>query len=231
MPSPVTKTYYCNTSSFDATTFGGLSDGVAPPQTNTIWGWNTGRNNPPLYCEMNWNVAVSRLSTQWEASPTSSSPTQNAGGNGEGNCWIYGPISGEFTSGNWIITMSVKSVNAAAAHTGQFIYRFWKASNEFGSGSALITSSFYSSSIASLPSNTTTTVSATSSIALNDIIFRNEYLFLQTYWSLLTNPGGGAGNNAVDNDYVLGATASLIISPSFIADSPQFIQWIYDGDD
>jgi hypothetical protein len=218
MPLSTQKIYYCSTSSFPGTTFGALSDGVNPPVTYTTRGWNTGRINPPLYCEMNWNQEVVRTSTQWQATPTQSAPNQNVGGSGAGNCWALGPVNGEFLAGNWQITMSMKSVTAAAAHTGRFIYRFWTSLTGSGENASLITSSYISSSVLSMPGNTTTVVAGTSSINLPYMNLRNEYIFIQTYWSVITNPGGGPANNNVDQDYVLGnITSSLVRPTSFIS--------------
>jgi hypothetical protein len=225
MSVPVTKSYFCSTSSFTGTTFGALSDGVSPPNTNTTWGWNTGRNNPPLYSEMNYNVEVPRTSSQWLALPTGSIPSQNTAGSGSGNCWIAGPIRGEFLAGNWFVTMSVKSTDASAAHTGQFIYRFWTSPSGSGQNASLITSSFISSSVLSIPNNTTGIAIGTASIVLPNINLRNEYILIQTYWSLLTNPGGGVPNNAIDNDYVLGVTASVVQTSQFVTSRARAVTW------
>jgi len=218
MPIPVTKIYYCSTSSYTGTTFGALSDGVNPPATYTTWGWNTGVINPPLYSEMNWNQEVVRTSNQWQSPPTQSAPNQNAGGSGTGNCWALGPVNGEFLDGNWQITMSMKSVTLAAAHTGRFVYRFWTSLTGSGANASLITSSYISSSVLSMPGNTTTVVAGTSSIALPRINLHNEYIFIQTYWSIITSPGGGPANNNVDQDYVLGnITSSLVLPTGFVS--------------
>jgi hypothetical protein len=110
------------------------------------------------------------------------------------------------------------SVTAAAAHTGRFIYRFWTSLTGSGENASLITSSYISSSVLSMPGNTTTVVAGTSSINLPYMNLRNEYIFIQTYWSVITNPGGGPANNNVDQDYVLGnITSSLVRPTSFIS--------------
>ena len=225
MSLPVTYSYYCSTASFAGTTFGALTR-VAPPQTNTAIGWNTNRNNPPLYSELNWNAEVVRTDAQWLASPTQSAPNQNAGGSGTGNCFIFGPLRGEFFPGIWNITMSVKSTTAAASHTGQLHYRFWTSVTGSGANATLVTSSFLSSSIGTIASNTVP-VFMTASFTLPQIILRNSYVLVQTYWSIITSPGGGTGNNNVDNNFVFG-TGSIVKTSPFISDHPQFMRCIDD---
>jgi hypothetical protein len=221
---PVNFTYYCSTSSFSGSTFGALS-ATSPPGVSTTMGWNTGRNNPPLFSEMNWNLEVVRTDTQWLSTPTGSRPNMNTAGSGGGNCWVLGPLNGEFLTGNWTITMSFKSVTAGAAHTGQVHYRIWNGSDVSGSNATLTTGSFLTSSIASLPSNTTTIVPVSSSFVIPNVNLHNEYVFVQTYWSILTSPGGGPGNNNVDNDFVLGSTSAVITTAPFVSNKSYFVRW------
>ena len=224
MSIPINKIFYLNTSSFTGTTYGGLSDGVAPPTTNTTFGWNTGRNNPPLFCELNWNQEVGRTSTQWQATPTSSIPTQNAGGSGAGNCWVVGPIHGEFLSGNWDVSMSMKQVTTAATHTGRFHYRFWSSPTGSGAGATLLSPTFFTSSILSFTNTLATVITGTGSFTLPRVNLNDEYLLIQTYWSIVTSPGGGVANNDVDGDYVLGVN-SKIQSTGFVTSRPSLVVW------
>jgi len=227
MPQPVTKIYYCNTASFPGTTYGGLSENVAPPQTNTTWGWESGRNNPPLFSSMNWSWEVNRLNTEWQATPTQSVPAQN-GISGSGDCWVYGPINGEFVPGQWEITMSIKSTTNAASHQGQMLYRIWTAPSGSGLNATLVTSSFITSSIATIAS-TTVPDFPSASFVLPQVNLRNEYLFVQTYWSIVTSPGGGVGNNLTDNNFILG-TGSLIRPTAFVTHSTgRMVSWSDDG--
>jgi len=222
MSYPVTKSLYCSTSSFVGTTFGNLSEGVAPPLTNTTWGWNVGTNTPPNYCEMNRGIEVSRTSTQWKAAPTQSIPNQSAGGSGAGNCWIAGPFYGEFTPGIWNTKMVVKAVTNAATHTGRFLYRIWTSPTGSGENAALVTTSFISSSIVTVNSTTVPTLSS-ASFSLPQINLKNEYILFQTYWDIRT----AAGNNSADNDFVLG-TGSLIQTSPFVTSKTRFITQIND---
>ncbi len=219
MSVPVTKSLYCDTASFSGTTFGGLLE-VAPPDTNTTWGWNTGQNNPPLYCEMNRGIEVSRTSAQWQASPTQSVPNQNTRGSGAGNCWIAGPYTGEFLSGNWNVSMSVKAVSNPSNHNGQLIYRFWTSPTGSGAGASLVTASFISSSIATITDASTIWV-LTSSVSLPRINMKNSYLLVQTYWRIIT----AGGNNNADNDFVLGTNNSVITTTPFVTSEPSVIAW------
>jgi hypothetical protein len=217
MSAPVTKLYYLTSSLFN-TTYGGLRDGVAPAQTNTAIGWNVGQNNPPLYCEMNWPAEVARTSTQWQATPTQSIPNQTVG-TSNGNCILGGPINGEFTAGNWIISMSVKAVTNAATHTGRLLYRVWTSPTGSGASASLITASFISSSIVTVNSTTNPAVT-TCQFSLPRMNLKNEFLLFQTYWEIVT----AAANNNADNDFVLG-TGSFIQSSPFIESSAKTVLW------
>jgi len=221
MSLPVTKSLYFSTGSFTGTTFGGLLE-IAPPNTNTTWGWIVGVNNPPLFCEMNWNVEVARTSTQWQSPPTQSIPSQNASGSGAGNGWIAGPYTGEFVGGAWQITQSVKATTNAGGQDGFLVYRLWTCPTGSGEGANLVTSSFISSS--SVTNLTTTTVQLTTSVNLPRINLRNEYLFFQTYWALT----GAANNNGADVDYVFGSTSGSIKTTGFVTSSARMVTWEQD---
>jgi hypothetical protein len=169
---------------------------------------------------MNYGLKVNRTSSQWQASPTQSVPTQDAGGSGAGNCWITGPINGEFVSGNWQITMSVKAVSAGASHQGQFIYRIWSSPSTDGNNATLITSSFISSSLITIP-NAIAINNGSISFLLPNINLHNEYLLVQTYWSIIT----AATQTQSDTCYVLGPNNSLIVSSPFIQSNPSIIMW------
>ena len=49
---------------------------------------------------------------------------------------------------------------------------------------------------------------------------RNEYVLIQTYWSIITSPGGGVGNNTVNNNFVFG-TGSLVKPTLFVGHTKQ----------
>lgn len=223
MPAPVTKTFYFNTASFPGTTFGGILE-VAPPNTATTWGWIVGQNNPPLHCEMNWNVEIVRTSAQWQAAPTASGPTQATGLSAAGNGWMVGPYNGEFLGGTWYITQSVAAVTNAAGQDGRFVYRFWTCSSGSGINASLVTSSFISSSV--IVNLSTTPVQLSTSVVLPKIILRNGFLFLQTYWSIT----GTSTNNAADVDYVFGALSGTMIPTRFVGDYVTNVGWLGNSD-
>jgi hypothetical protein len=230
MPRPVTKIFYLSTGSFSGSNFPSLYESPQPVFSASAFGWNVGQNNPPLYCEMNDGVEVVRTSTQWQASPTGSLPSTNVAGSGASNSWAAGPFNGVFSSGSWAITMSVKAVTNANNQTGRFIYRFWKGGDLSGSSAALIMPTFYSSSVnvaVTGGSGTAVINSMSAVIPLPEIQFRSEYLFIQTYWSIVS----AAGNNGSDEDFVFGPTASFIKTTLFVQDKPTFMKWIGATDD
>ena len=223
MAKAVSNKYYCSTASFAGTTFGALTT-TAPPQTNSTIGWISGRNNPPLYSELNWNAEVSRLSTQWQSPPTQSIPSQNAGGSGDGNCFIMGPFNGEFVAGSWTITMSIISPGNVASHQGRLLYRMWTSPTGSGATATLISSSFISSSVGVVASTTVPAI-CTASFVLPQVNLHNEYVLVQTYWAIITNPGGGVPNNATDNTFILG-TGSLVNPTGFVSNRTRATTWI-----
>jgi hypothetical protein len=223
MSLPVIKIYHCTTGSFSGSGFPGLLESLPSPFTSSTFGWNMGQNNPPLFCEMNDSTEVIRTSTQWQSTPTSSVPNNNVDGTGTANSWISGPHNGEFMSGSWEITMSMKGVSNNSNQTGRLIYRFWKGNNISGSNASLITNTFYSSSVnppLNGPGSAPTIQKYTSSFTLPSTIFRNEYLFIQTYWSIVA---AGTNNNA-DRDFIFGTSASFIKTSPFVNDKPRFMQ-------
>jgi hypothetical protein len=225
MPLPVTKVLYCTTGSYSGSGFAALSETAPNVFTASAFGWNMGQNNPPLYCEMYRGVEVLRNTAgRWFPRPSGSGVPNNT----IGNCWAFGPLNGEFLSASWQITMSVKAITRSDGQVGNFIYRFWQGSNVSGSNATLITPTFYTSS-----RNTSESAGATplivsrltSSISLPNIRLKNEYLFIQTYWSIVT----AGGNNGDDENLVFGISASVIKPTSFVADYPQFMACSDDG--
>ena len=226
MGAPVTLTLYCSTSSFSSSGFPSLSQTPSLVLSSSM-GWNVGTNSPPLFGEMTASAELLNTNASWLSSPTASIPN-----NRRGNCFVGGPYRGEFLSGSWNITMSVKPVNNSNNNVGNMLYRFWKGFNISGSGASLITSTFYSSSRCVAQGGPSRAVSSlTSSNNLPNVVFRNEYLFIQTYWMIVTAGGGGGGGSTNDEDFVFGPTASFIITPSFVSDHPQNSVWYADGDD
>jgi hypothetical protein len=157
---------------------------------------------------------VRNAAGNWFAAPSASIPN-----NTRGNCWIAGPYLGEFVPGNWNVSMSVIAVSNASSHTGRFIYRIWTSPTGSGENSTLVTSSFISSSIVTVDSQTVPVVS-TATISLPKINLKNEYVLIQTYWSIQT----AGGNSNADNDFVLG-TGSFIQTPSFVTSRCRLVTW------
>jgi len=231
MPAPTTKTLYCSTGSFSGSRFPSLYESPQPVFSASAWGWNMGQNNPPSICEMNSGIEIARGSAQWQSTPTASIPNNNAGGSGGANSWIAGPYNGEFLSGSWQITMSVKAVTSTDSQVGNMFYRFWKGTNISGSNASLISTTYFTSSRNPAVGGGTaqvgnTLTKLTSSVSLPSTIFRNEYLFIQTYWSVVTN----GGNNNDDEGYVFGPTASLIRPTEFVANRSTVLGWMSSED-
>lgn len=223
MSLPVTKSYYCTTGSYGGSGFAALSETAPNLFSATAFGWNMGQNNPPNYCEMQRGVEVARNAAGlWQAAPTASFPNTVTG-----NCWAFGPLTGEFLSASWQITMSVRAISRADAQVGQMIYRFWKANNVSGSNASLISPTYFSSSRA-IPGTTSAgngiITPLTSSISLPNINLKDEYFFIQTYWRVIT----AGGNNADDEDYVFGITASLVKSAPFVTSQARIVVWEQD---
>ena len=230
MTQPVNYTLYCTTASFSGSGFAALSPTAPSGFSASAFGWNMGSNNPPSYAEMSRSFEIIRTDVlSWLSTPSASIPNPR-----RGNSWAAGPYNGEFLSGSWQITMSVKSVTRTDNQVGRFIYRFWKGNDISGSNAALISSTYFSSSQNPAVTGGTnaaallsTLTKLTSSISLPNTIFRNEYLFIQTYWMIIT----AGGNNGDDENYVFGPSASLVLPTPFVADNPQFMRYIAGSDD
>ena len=216
MPSPVTSpTFYFNTASFPGTTFGGTST-VAPPTTNTTTnGWEVGQNATPNYCQMAWNIEVTRNAVgKWTAAPGGAALDQAMGTNA-GNAWVLGPFNGEFTPGNWIMTQSFRSVTNTSTHTNRVVYRIWTAPSASGASATLVSPTYFSSS-AGVVASTTVRVPFTSSLNLPSINLHNEYVFIQANCMVVV----AGGNNASDMDHTLGSM-SYVQPTSFVSHSRQ----------
>ena len=226
MPAPVTSpTFYFTTSAFPGTNFGGTSTSTFTTTDQTTNGWNVGANAPPNYAEMNWNTEVVRNAIgAWTAAPSASIPNQSVLGSGGGNCWVLGPFNGEFTPGNWIMTMSFRAVSATNTHTNRIIYRVWTSPTASGQNATLVSPTFFSSS-AGVIASTTVRVPFTSSITLPSINLRDEYIFLQTYCMVVTAAGAAGANNA-DMDHTLGSMSYIQPTP-FVSHSRQnVVSWL-----
>jgi hypothetical protein len=222
MPYPVTLIHYFNTAAFSGTSFGGITTTAPATTDDATNGWNVGTNGSPNYAEMNYSSEVARNATNaWTTAPSASIPNQNVRSTGNGNCWIMGPFNGEFTEGNWIITMSYRANSSANSHTNRIIHRIWTSPTASGQNATLVSSTYFSSSIGSI-SSTTTRVPFTSSIALSNINLHNEYILFQTYCMVQT----AGGNINADMDISLG-TMSLVQPTLFVSHSRQnLVEWM-----
>lgn len=228
MPLPITKVLYCTTGSYSGSGFAALLDIAPTPFSASAFGWVVGQNNPPAIAEMSGSYEVLRTDTlSWLSTPSASIPNRI-----RGNCWESGPYNGEFIAGRWNITMSVKSVTRTDSQVGNFLYKFWKGSDVSGSNATLISSTLFTSSRNPAVAGGTNAAALLSSLAaltcsanLPSAWFRNEYLFIQTYWNIVT----GGDNNGDDENLVFGISASVIKPTPFVADYPQFIACSDDG--
>ena len=221
MPLPVTKVLYCTTGSYSGSGFAALLDIAPTPFSASAFGWIMGNSNPPLIAEMSRSFELTRTDASWLTTPSASIPNRI-----RGNCWEAGPYNGEFVAGIWSITMSVKSVTRTDSQVGNLLYKFWKGSDISGSNATLISSTLFTSSRNPAQSGGTTPANLSSSLAaltcsanLPSAWFRNEYLFIQTYWNIVT----GGGNTTDDENFVFGISASVIKPTPFVADRPQFM--------
>jgi len=203
MSLPVTYSLYMLTTTFPGTNHVALSSS-APADANTTWGWNMGQLTPPRFCQMDQGVEVPRTSLQWTTTPSGSVPNNTIG-----DCMVAGPYSGIFNNGRWEITMSVRAVTQVQGQDGGFIYRLWKSSTPTGVGATLITSSYESSSVVTNLTTTVTPLYAT--VTYPTFIMRNEYILLQTWWSII----GASTNNTSDADFSVGATRGCIRTSYF----------------
>jgi hypothetical protein len=217
MATPVISTYYFSTSSFPGTKMGALTT-VQPPNSKSVWGWNTGRNNPPLFCQLNFGTEVIRTSTQWLGVPRPDSPSTNTSASGFGNSWMMGPFNGEFVQGQWNLSMSVASVTLASPHQGRFVYRVWTARSGSGGAASLVTASYISSSAISMSAVIGAVFVGSASFVLPSINLHKEYVFFQTQWSIMTAAGLPTTNTSVDTDLVFG-TASILYPTAFVTHS------------
>ena len=223
MARPVNKTLYLTTGSLSG--FAALSEIVPTPFTSSAFGWGMGQNNPPLYAEMSRSYEVLRTDgLSWLSTPSASIPNPR-----RGNCWATGPYHGEFTSGSWQVSMSIKSATRSDNQRGRFIYRIWQGHDIGGGDATLVSPRFFSSSIN--PANGTGAAGLaiinllTGSLALPNISLVNEYIFIQTYWSIFAQ----GGNNQDDENYVFGPNASVIKPTSYIDIHTQIITCYEDG--
>lgn len=161
---------------------GSVRDTASPSITS--WGWRYGNISSPRWAQMKFqqvtDFAVSNPT--WSLTgPTGSVPNPVLG-----DCWVVGPLDGTFLAGEWKISMSMHGETASPGGTANLNYKFWKAYSPSGSGVTAITESYFTSSIATftLPTITRT---VTASFTLPQFDMKNEFLFLQVFFHLLTS--------------------------------------------
>ena len=227
MGAPVTTRYYQTANTFAANALFGTLDTIAPIGATTVFGWNMGSNTsntPPKYCQKQASTEVARTSTMWTVAPTGSLPNPNLG-----DGWIIGPFNGIFNSGNWQVTMSLRSVSNAGAQLGRLVYKVYSAVNpSIQSTYSSLTTNWASSSIT--PSLATTNIQQriTASVTLPQIRLQNEYVVIREIFHLTTV----GGNTNADADWSYGSTggsitASILTTP-FSQTPPSFINWIQE---
>ena len=227
MGAPVTTRYYQTANTFAANALFGTSVTIAPAGATTVFGWNMGAvasNTPPKYCQKQAATEVARGSTMWTADPTSSLPNPNLG-----DGWIVGPFYGIFDSGNWQVTMSLRSVTNAGTQLGRLVYKVYSAVDpSIPSTYSSLTTNWASSSIT--PSLATANIQQriTASVSLPQVRLQNQYLIFQELFMLITT-GGNANSDA---DWSYGSTggtitASILTTP-FSQTPPPFMNWIQE---
>jgi len=184
----------------------------APALALQTAGWNVGQLVADRNCQMDFGAEVSRTSTNpvWQVAGTGL--TGSLANSGFGDCWVYGPLIGQFLGGKWEITQSVYARANAGNQAGHFVYRIEKAFNGATSSVALISSSLLNVSSSNSGVLTTTTVRrlCTASYSLPAFTMNNEYLLFQTHWRITA--AGGNNNSTVD--WIIGAaSASIKTSP------------------
>lgn len=228
-------TLYMTTTAFPGTNHGGLST-TPPAGTTTAAGWNCGTRAAGNISPMDFGIEVGRASALWSTTITNSGPNPVIG-----DSLVYGPLKGDFDESTWNVTWSLKSVTQGGTQRGRFLFRVYKTSTPFltgsaytlnllsasyfsGSGGVPATKSYFETSITPSMVSTATQNRCTQSFTLGPQQFRDEYLMFQTFFNITT-----AGNNPnCDADYIIGPNSGAFKTANFISYRTQFIETISD---
>ena len=232
MVTPVIKTYYLTSSIIGS--WGGLSE-TAPALFMTPTSWQYGKNNPPIFSEMNYGVEILRNNTGlWKAAPSQSVPNLNAGITiapaypGYPNSFVIGPLTGIFNAGNWQITTSLQANTSAGNGQSRLLFRLWKGSNISGSDATLLNTDFITGSTIAAWVDTATLHRITASSTLPRITFNNEYLFFAPQFDVVVSSTAAVANDA---HIWIGSNEGKITTALFTDTSvpaTKFMSWYQD---
>lgn len=188
-----------------------LSDPGTEAYRSPVTGWvvGTGSTNHSAY----YNDTERASSTFADTTPPSGTlDTTN------GDFWVSpSAISGDFASGNWVVSVAVLGNTGGGAQDGQARCRLFRGANQDGSSATEITGAQQTGTAVT---NLDTTTTQVSTITFNPGAFTvtNEYVFIQIAWertgaagmtnhdvNLRVGNGSGTGSRVVTADFTVAA--------------------------
>lgn len=205
------KTFYLLDSLSGATQFyASQEDGSAPADAahSTATGWIAATNAAGQSALLDSLTEISRTSADWSATLQPSAAPASA----RGDAWSTPtPMRGQFASGNWTLSMSVRSVTAA--YTGRFRlrWRVWASVNQNGSSARELTGATQvtATTTANLSTSANTTLSVTWSPGAA-IVLDGEYVFFQLGIEIIT-----AGSGTTTDVNLRKNSAAAITTPAW----------------
>lgn len=183
-----------------------LQEGGSTPTTaTTTTGWKVGTTAADNYSAMDSQSE----STTFGGSALPSGAIDNTGG----DCFrTTNRYVGTFDAGGWLFVFPVIAVTAGGSADGAIRIRVWQGSNPTGAGATEITSAAQQGSAVSNLA-TDTPQSSTVEATLDEVVLRDEYLFVQVAWRTT-----GAGGTADDDVLMRVGTAAKITTSEFAYD-------------
>jgi hypothetical protein len=197
------KTFYLKDATAGTGPHRSLQDGgVAPTAATTGTGWTVGKTASGNYSLQFANVERAANTFGGTALPSASIDTAN------GDCWrSENTISGRFAAASaWTVTLQLRSVTAAATGSVRIHFRLYKGANQDGSGATQITSLAVAGGVTGALSTSADKASSNTFTPPADVVFDNEYLFVQIALSIVTASGG----NTQDALIRVGSTATVV---------------------
>jgi hypothetical protein len=204
------KNFYVLSSLAGTSAFQGLQeDGSAPSAavTSPNTGWAAGTTGTGNSSEI--NAQTKRGTATFTSQSSSPKPTVPDNTNGNG-FRTPNALSGDFPSGNWTLSIGVRS--ATAAYTGRFRFRWrvFRSANADASGYTEITSSTVVSSATTADLSTTTTTQVSVTWAAPAFVLSGEYLFF-----LLTAEVTSAGSGSTQDIILWVGSNSAVTTTDF----------------
>lgn len=184
-PAQTRQFYFRNAAAWGGAHGTAQNEGAVPSIARSGTGWTVGTTASGNYSLMVYGSKRAAATFGGTAQPASSPSTTDS-------LRSINPLYGSFASGNWTMSIALRSATAAlTTGRGQIQMRVWQSVNQNCSSATEITSGAFAIGPTTSDLSTTVNTTITATWAAPAITLVNEYLCFQMAWQVTTSAGSG----------------------------------------